>query len=131
MRRLGVVGRGSRGSFLHQLCGLARSLNPNSRDIPVVAGGNLKNPVKESTNRMPAKFDGMIDGLGIPTSRHSRSKQRFHFRREIKRFLVEGVEKRLDAEAVAGGEDRPVGFIPEYKSKFASQSVQALSPRSS
>ena len=92
----------------------------------VVAGRNLKNPVKKRAHRMPAEFDGVIDGLGIPTSRHSRGKQRFHFRREIKRFLVEGIEERLDTEAVAGGEDRPVGFIPEYKGEFAAQSVQAL-----
>ena len=77
---------------------------------------------------MPAEFDVVIDGLCIPTSCHSRGKQRFHFRREIKRFLVEGIEQRLDTEAVTGGEDRPVGFIPEYKGEFAAQSVQALRP---
>jgi hypothetical protein len=37
---------------------------------------------------------------------------------------VEGVEQRLDAETVAGGEDRPVCLIPNYKSKFAAR--QAL-----
>ena len=92
----------------------------------VVAGRNLKNPVKERAHLMSAEFDGVIDGLGIPTSRHSGGKQGFHFRCEIERFPVEGVEQRLDAEAVAGGEDRPVGFIPKHKSEFAAQSVQAL-----
>src|SRR5215472_16741316 len=77
---------------------------------------------------MPAEFDGVIDGLGIPTRRNSRGKQCFNFRCEIKRFLVEGIEERLDTEAIAGGEDRPINFIPEYKGEFAAQSVQALRP---
>jgi hypothetical protein len=39
---------------------------------------------------------------------------------------MECVEQRLDAEAVACGENRPMSFIPQYESEFASQVMQAL-----
>ena len=92
----------------------------------VVAGRNLKNAIEQRTHLMPAKFDGVIDGLGIPARRHSGGKQRLHFRCEIERLVVEGVEQRLDAETVARGEDGAVGFIPKHKGELAAQSMQAL-----
>ena len=92
----------------------------------VMPGRNLMNSVKQRTHLMSAELDGVIDGLGIPARGHSRGKQRFHFRREVERFLVEGVEQRLDAEAVARREHRSVAFIPQNKRKFAAQAVQAL-----
>ena len=39
---------------------------------------------------------------------------------------MEGVEQRLDAEAVAGRKDSAVGLIPKHKGEFAAQAVQAL-----
>ena len=92
----------------------------------VVAGRNLENPVKQRAHLMTAEFDGVIDGLGIPASRHSGGKQRFHLRCEIECPVVPGIEQGLDAEAVARGEDGPVLLIPEHKGELAPQSVQAL-----
>lgn len=42
--------------------------------------------------------------IGVPARRHARCEQRLHLRREIERVVVEGIEQRLDAEAIARGE---------------------------
>ena len=92
----------------------------------VVARRNLENSIKERAHLMPASFDGVIDGLGIPTSRHSGGKQGFHFRCEIKRPAVPCVEQGLDAETVTCGEDGSALLIPKHKGELAPQSMQAL-----
>ena len=68
----------------------------------------------------------MIDELGVPASRHSGSKQRFHLRREIKRSFVLGIKQGLDAKAVTRGKNGPVPLIPDDKRELAPQPVQAL-----
>ena len=92
----------------------------------VVAGRNLEDPIKQRSHLMTAEFDRVIDGLGVPTSRHSGGKQRLHLRCEIECFFVQGVEQGLDAEAITRGKDGAVPFIPEHKGELAAQSVQAL-----
>jgi len=109
-------------------------LDPNSgaveSDCPlpaIVSRRNLENPVIQGTNLVPATLDRVGDGLGIPTSGQPRRKQSFHFRREIERLLVKGVEQRLNPKPVTRGKHHPIRFIPNHKSKLAPQSMQALS----
>src|SRR5665213_202118 len=64
-----------------------------------VSGRYLTNSVKQRTHRMTAAFNGLIDGLGIPTRGHSSCEQGLYFRRDVERFFMEGIEQRLDAEA--------------------------------
>ena len=92
----------------------------------VVAWRDLEYPIKKRAHLMATKLDRVINGLGIPTGGHSGGKQGLDLRRQIQRLLMEGVEQRLDAEPIAGGEDCPVGVIPKYESKFAAQAVQTL-----
>ena len=64
--------------------------------------------------------------LAIPARRNAGGEQSLHFRSNVQRALVLGVEERLDAIAVARGEQllRPV--IPDRERVFAAQPVHAL-----
>ena len=92
----------------------------------VVAGRDLVDSIIKRAHLMTAEFDRVVDGFGVPASGYSGGEQGFHFRCEIERVVVEGVEQGLDAEAVASGEESAVGFIPENDGEFAAQPVQAL-----
>jgi hypothetical protein len=85
----------------------------------VVAGRNMEHSLKKRTHLMSAEFDGMVDGLGIPTGRHSGGKQGFHFRREVESLIVEGIEEGLYAETVAGSEDGLIDTVPKHKRELA------------
>src|SRR5215813_6147185 len=87
---------------------------------------NLKYTIKKRTYRVTSEFDRIINGLGIPIRRNSGSEQGLHFRGYIEHVVVEGVEKRLDAEAITSSKHRAVRFIPNDKSKLAAQSVYTL-----
>src|SRR6185312_584697 len=75
---------------------------------------------------MSAVFNGMRNGFRVPTRRHSGGEQCFHFRRKIELFVVEGIEQRLDAKAVADGHHRPVALVPNDDGKFTAQAMQEL-----
>src|ERR1044071_430922 len=96
-----------------------------SRD-EVMSGGNLEYPIKKCANRMTAVFDAMIDGLRIPLRRDSSRKERLDLRCQVESVLVEGVKQRLNAETIAGSKNCFGGLIPNYKSEFTAQTVQAL-----
>src|SRR5207247_1030881 len=46
----------------------------------VMSGGDLINPLEQCPHLVPANSAGVINGFGIPTSRHSRSEQSLHLR---------------------------------------------------
>ena len=61
----------------------------------------------------------------VPAGRHAGREQRLHLGGEVERAVVLGVEERLDAEAVAGGEQRRFGSSQRTKANSPRRSVQA------
>src|SRR5215472_5867098 len=49
----------------------------------IMSRWDLKNSIKKSTHLVTAEFRRLRDGLGVPTRRHSRRKQRLGLRREV------------------------------------------------
>ena len=92
----------------------------------IMPGWDLQNAIKERAHLVAAEFDRLIDGPGVPARGYTGREQGLHLRREIQRVTMAGVEKRLDAEAIARGEERPVPCIPEGEGELATQVVQAL-----
>jgi hypothetical protein len=89
----------------------------------IVAGRNLKHSIKERAHLMAAAFEAVIDRLRIPLGRHAGGKQSLHFRRYVESLLVESVEQRLDAEAVAAA--KIVRFLSYQSTKANSPATDA------
>ena len=94
-----------------------------------MAGRHLLTPSKSVRIWCPPAVNRLVHALGVPARRDTRGKQRLHLRRDIKRVVVPGIEERLDAESIAGREQRWFGLIPDHEGKFAAQLMQALRPQ--
>ncbi len=58
-----------------------------------------------------AETAGVVDRFGRPTRGNSRGEEGFCFRREVESAVVNGVEERLDAEAIASSEERALDAV--------------------
>ena len=65
-------------------------------------------------------------GLVIPACGNAGCEQGLYFRGQVKLPPNLGIVQRLDAEAVARGEEFSVSFIPEDECEFAPQPLQAI-----
>src|ERR1700761_2642521 len=89
----------------------------------VVPRWNLEHAFVQRPGLMAAAGDRIPYRLGIPSGRHAGRKQRLYLGCEIERLIVECIEQRLDAEAVARGEQLPLLRIPQNECKLAPQTV--------
>ena len=92
----------------------------------VVAGRNLKYSIVKRARLMVAILDAMIDRLGIPPGRHASRKQGLDFGSQVECVFMKCIKQRLDAKAIASRENRAVSLVPNHKSEFPAQPVQAL-----
>ena len=60
----------------------------------------------------------MKHALAIPARGNAGGEERFHFRGDIERVLMPGVEKGLDAKTLASGEEALLLLIPDGKGEF-------------
>ena len=79
-------------------------------------GGSVRGP---EAHREIRAFD-------VPAGRHTGREQRLHFRGEIQRAVVHGVEERLHAEAVAYGDELARAAVPDHERVLAAQPMHAL-----
>ena len=107
---------------------IARHLDMPVSGDEIVPGRHLEHAVEQGAHLMAAKFDRMIEGLGVPSRRHAGGEQRLHFGGNVERVIVPGIEQRLDAETVAGGEEHAVALVVQHECEFAAQMVHALRP---
>ena len=92
----------------------------------VVAGRNLKYSIVKCARLMVAVLDAVIDRLGIPPGRHASGKQGLDFGSQVERVIMKRIKQRLDAKAIASRENRAVSLVPNHKSEFSAQPMQAL-----
>ena len=86
----------------------------------------LDSPVKRLRRGHVTKTEEVIDRLRLDFERLARElAQGAQFGREDDAARFEPVEKRLDADAVAGQQQPPRAGIPEGKSKHAAQVIHA------
>ena len=95
-------------------------------DQHVVAGRDLHDAVVEGAHLVAAEGHGVIDAFLIPARGNAGGEERFDFGGEVERVVVPGVEERLDAEAVARGEEAAAVFVPEDEGELAAQMLKAV-----
>jgi hypothetical protein len=91
-----------------------------------VTGWDLKDAVEKRAHLMATKNNRVEDAFLIPASGDAGGEECLDLGGEIERLLVPGVEERLDAEAIAGGEEAVVGFVPEDKGELATELMEAM-----
>jgi hypothetical protein len=92
-----------------------------------VAGRDLEDAVEECAALVTAHLDGVGDGGLIPPRSDACREESFDLRGEVEGLVVKGVEERLDAEAIACGEEGAVAVVPENECKLPAQVMQAFS----
>ncbi len=95
-------------------------------DEHVVAGRDLHDAVVEGAHLVAAEGHGVIDAFLIPPRGNAGGEERFDFRGEVEGVVVPGVKERLDAEAVARGEEAAAVFVPEDEGELAAQMLKAV-----
>ena len=68
---------------------------------------------------------GLEERGAVPAGGHAGGEQRLDLGGQVQRTAVMRVVEGLDAEAIAGGEERVVGAVPEHEGELAAQLVQA------
>ena len=74
---------------------------------------------------MAAAAGAPEDRLAVPAGGHAGGEERLDLGGESRASVVEGVEERLDPEAVARREEDLVRFVPEEQRELAAQLRQA------
>ena len=90
----------------------------------VAAGRNLADPFEERPVLVEIDVRDLKERFVVPTGRHAGGKQRLGLGRQVERVADLGVVERLDAKAIARGEERAVRLVPEDNGELAAQLFQ-------
>src|SRR6185437_16514666 len=92
----------------------------------IVSGWNLEDAVIESSALITAHLHGVRHGGLVPARGDTGGEESLDLRCEVEGVVVEGVEERLDAEAIARGEEGAIAMVPEDQGELAAQLVKAF-----
>ena len=69
----------------------------------------------------------VVERLAIPRERNTELDERLHLGRQVEGAVVDGVVERLDAEAIARGEQHLIALVPDGERELAAQLVDGPS----
>ena len=99
---------------------------PGGRRHEPVRGRHLPDAGEQRPRRLEAQVERVEHRLLVPPCGDAGGEQRLDLGREDQPALVLGVEQRLDAEPVAGGDQGGPGVVPQGERELAPQVVQAV-----